>query len=191
MSGLDVVATAAPISSESEVEWVELPAELTAGEPLVARLRVRDAWGNWLSDLHGAAAYVERVAQLRRASLAVAEWQQRGPRRAWLKWQSVASHRRAVRGALISLMMRGLRAGLNAWVDLVVQLAVSRRLIQSGVSALVMRHARMAFSSWHQFASERANALLALLEGSTPLPLPALQAPPACVAVSAAGRMSL
>ena len=53
-----------------------------------------------------------------------------------------------MRGVLASLQQRGLRSGLNSWMETSHEMAEARRQLSSAASSMRNRGLRQAFNSW-------------------------------------------
>ena len=117
----------------------------------------------------GFASWAARSASsqrsLQRLSLAVVEWARLGPRRPWLKWQSVAQLGGKLRVALRTMMLRGLRAGMNGWLASARDSRRSVRLARQALTALCDRERRRSLNSWKAMASDRAEMHAKLRRG--------------------------
>ena len=89
-----------------------------------------------------------RRTNLRKAELAVGEWQQKGPRRAYFKWQAQAAVYTKVKGATRSLVLRGVRMGFNSWLALAQGRATFFRALRRGASIFVFGTTRRFWNSY-------------------------------------------
>ena len=101
----------------------------------------------------------ERRRSQRSMSLAAAEWQRKGPRKPWGKWQSSALSRRALTQALSSLKLRRLRQGFNSWLFLRADESQVHGLRRRGLMALMSSQLRRGANAWSLFSGSRKAVL--------------------------------
>ena len=99
------------------------------------------------------------------ASLALAEWQQKGPFKPFLKWCRIAMCRRSLKDALLSIKLRGLRVGINSWLDLIDEQARSLELRRSSLATMFDRRLRSGANAWIDFTHVRASRIRHLRTG--------------------------
>ena len=92
-----------------------------------------------------------RKAAALKATLALAEWQRKGPRRAWIKWRASSKVHGTVRAAVRNLQERGLRLGLNSWSAQALERAEALRKLRLGMSAFTMGMTRRF---WYAYSSK-------------------------------------
>ena len=110
-------------------------------------------------------AWRSRRGALTSMSRAVAEWQNKGPIKPWLKWRRVARCRRQLLTGLRSTMHRGLRLGLNSWLDVVSARERAQELRRVSVSAFLDRRSRQGMNTWIEYCASAEEARRKLQRG--------------------------
>ena len=102
----------------------------------------RQGFNTWVS------AASQSRAQFGRASLAVAEWLERGLQRAWRAWQVATAHQRSLVQSINSLVAQSLRSGVNTWCFYVQASHDGRQHRTRASSGWKHRGQRRAWIAW-------------------------------------------
>ena len=110
---------------------------------------------------------MEQKSRRHRASRALAEWQQRGPRKPWLKWTAVAFCCSVADAAVRRLAVRGLSAGMAAWIENVREARRSAHFTRSGLAKMFDRRLRFGMRALMEYAELRSEGFRKLRLGGS------------------------